>query len=193
MTATRLLILGAILDRGSAHGYQIRKDLESWQVDLWGSIGQGSIYHGLRQLAAQGLIEQQHADDETHGPARTRYAATEAGRQAFVALLEQALSSDGRDAAETMAGLGLITTLSRARAIELLHARIEAFRARRARVVGEYERNPEKDWAHHLEAIRFWAHSADSAIDWTEGLIARLEAGEYEMADDRRANARSGD
>lgn len=184
MSATRLLILGAIIERGSAHGYQVRKDLESWQVDLWGSIGQGSVYHALRRLADDGLIDRTDSGHGTEGPARVEYTATSAGRAEFVTLLERALSSDGRDIAETMAGIGFITTLTRGRAVELLRLRIETFRARRARVVREYENHPDEDWGHHVEAVRFWAHSADSAIAWTEGLIARLESGAYPMADD---------
>ncbi|WP_372468051.1 PadR family transcriptional regulator [Microbacterium maritypicum] len=184
MSATRLLILGAIIERGSAHGYQVRKDLESWQVDLWGNIGQGSVYHALRRLADDGLIDRTDSGHGTVGPARVEYTVTSAGRTEFVTLLERALSSDGRDIAETMAGIGFITTLTRDRAVELLRLRIETFRARRARVVREYENHPDEDWGHHVEAIQFWAHSADSAIAWTEGLIARLESGAYVMAND---------
>ncbi|WP_262003028.1 PadR family transcriptional regulator [Microbacterium sp. Mcb102] len=184
MSATRLLILGAIIERGSAHGYQVRKDLESWQVDLWGNIGQGSVYHALRRLADDGLIDRTDSGHGTVGPARVEYTVTSAGRAEFVTLLERALSSDGRDIAETMAGIGFITTLTRDRAVELLRLRIETFRARRARVAREYENHPDEDWGHHVEAIQFWAHSADSAIAWTEGLIARLESGAYVMAND---------
>lgn len=184
MSATRLLILGAIIERGSAHGYQVRKDLESWQVDLWGNIGQGSVYHALRRLADDGLIDRTDSGHGTEGPERVEYTVTSAGRAEFVTLLERALSSDGRDIAETMAGIGFITTLTRDRAVELLRLRIETFRARRARVVREYENHQDEDWGHHVEAIQFWAHSADSAIAWTEGLIARLESGAYPMMDD---------
>lgn len=186
MSATRLLILGAIIERGSAHGYQIRKDLESWSVDLWGNLGQGSVYHALRRLQADELIVAAAAAQGPTGPSRTEYSATAAGREAFVELLEQALSADGRDMAETMAGIGFLPVLTRARAVELLQLRIQAYRARRERVVSEYESHPEEDWAHHVEAIRFWARSADEAIAWAEGLIARLEAGAYAMADDPR-------
>ncbi|WP_275005448.1 PadR family transcriptional regulator [Promicromonospora iranensis] len=190
MSATRLLILGAIIERGSAHGYQVRKDLESWQVDLWGNIGQGSVYHALRRLAQDGLIDRTDSGQGAEGPARVEYAVTSAGHAEFVTLLERALSSDGRDVSETMAGIGFITTLTRARAVELLRLRIEAFRTRRTRVVREYELNPDEDWGHHVEAVQFWAHSADSAIEWTEGLIARLESGAYPMADDEPPSGR---
>lgn len=186
MSATKLLVLGAIIERGSAHGYQVRKDLESWSADLWGNLGQGSVYHALRRLQADALILAGDPGQGSSGPSRTEYSPTPAGREAFVTLLEQTLSADGRDMAETMAAIGFLPVLPRARAVELLHQRIGAYRERRARVVAEYERHREEEWAHHIEAIRFWAQSADEAIAWAEGLIARLEAGEYVMADDSR-------
>lgn len=183
MSATRLLIIGAILERGVAHGYQVRRDLESWRAGLWGNIRQGSIYHGLRSLHAQGLLDQ--VNEGADGPTRVEYRVTPAGRETFDRLLAEALSSDGTDPAETIAGIGFMTTLPRARVIELLHHRVDALRRRRESVVGEYEQNPSEDWGHHVEAIRLWAHTADSAIAWTQDLITRLEEGAHEMADDR--------
>lgn len=183
MSATRLLILGAILERGVAHGYQVRLDLESWQVGLWGNIRQGSIYHGLRSLHSQGLLEQ--VSESADNPTKVEYRVTPAGREAFDRLLVRALSSDGTEPAEIIAGIGFMTTLSRPRVVELLHHRVDALRRRRESVVGEYEQNPSEDWGHHVEAIRLWAHTADSAIAWTRELITRLDEGEHKMADDR--------
>lgn len=183
MSTTRLLILGAILERGVAHGYQVRRDLESWRAGLWGNIRQGSIYHGLRSLHADGLVEQETPD--TDRPAKVEYRVTPAGRAAFDQLLAAALSSDGTDPAETIAGIGFMTTLPRARVLALLQQRVEALGRRRDSVVVEYEQRPDEDWGHHVEAIRLWAHTADSAIAWTRELISRLEAGEHRMADDR--------
>jgi len=190
MTATRLLVLGAVRERGSAHGYQIRRDLESWGVHLWGAIQQGSIYHGLRTLTRDGLLEVADAGPSA-GPARTAYALTPAGERAFVELLEHALRSDEVGLSETIAGIGFITELTRERALELLRLRVEAFRRRRARVVDEYERQPDEEWGHHVEAVRLWAHTADSAVEWTQDLVRRLEAGAYTMRGEARGEAPS--
>ncbi|MEV1128400.1 PadR family transcriptional regulator [Agromyces sp. NPDC049794] len=181
MTATRLLILGAVRERGVAHGYQVRRDLQSWGAQLWGSIQQGSIYHGLRKLRDDGLLVETAAE-AAGGPARTSYSVTEAGEVAFRDLLETALSSEEPDLAMTIAGIGFMTELTRERAIELLHARVDAYVEWRSRVVGEYERHSDEDWQHHAEAIKLWAYTADSALAWTNALIDRLEAGAYTMA-----------
>ena len=38
--------------------------------------------------------------------------------------------------------------------------------------------------AHVSELYRLWGGITDASLTWLEGLIARLEAGEYVMADD---------
>lgn len=182
MTATRLLILGAVRERGFAHGYQVRRDLESWSVGLWGSLKQGSIYHGLNRLHDQGLVCERAGTGAPAGPARTEYSLTAAGEREFVALLETSLSSADDGLAGAIAGIGFMTALPRDRVLVLLRDRLEAYREKRARVVGEYERSPEADWQHHIEAIRLWASTADGAIAWTQELIDRLEGGAYTMA-----------
>lgn len=182
MTATRLLILGAIRERGIAHGYQVRLDLESWSAGLWGSLKQGSIYHGLKRLRDQRLIREVTGVGEPAGPARTEYSLTASGEREFRTLLEASLRSAEGGLAEAIAGIGFMTVLPRDRVLELLHERVAAYRVKRARVVDEYEQDPEGDWRHHVEAIRLWASTADSAIAWTQELIDRLESGAYTMA-----------
>lgn len=181
MTAARLLVLASVREHGSAHGYHVRRDLEDAGVHLWASIQQGSIYHALRMLHSEGRITATDTGGTSGGPARTEYSLTAAGETAFLELLEHALSSHEVGLSETIAGIGLMTELPRRRVIELLTTRIEAFTRWRAGVVDVYEASDE-DWLHHVEAIRLWAHTADSAINWTRDLIARLEAGEYTMA-----------
>ncbi|MFD6856149.1 PadR family transcriptional regulator [Rhodococcus sp. NPDC060090] len=181
MTATRLLLLGAVRGRTTAHGYQVMRDLESWSVDLWGSLKQGSVYHGLKRLRDQGLLREVASESPAAGPARTAYSITEEGEKEFRALLEDALGS-GEDPAEIIAGIGLMTVLPRERVLNLLRLRLDALTVKRQRVVGEYERNPDADWQHHIEAIRYWAKTTDSSIEWTRELVERLERGEYTMA-----------
>lgn len=187
MTTTKLLILGSLRELGAAHGYQVRRDLEARGVHLWANIQQGSIYHALRTLHSDNLITVvTDAEADSKGPARTEYTVTVDGEKAFIALLERALSSHEGDVSETIAGIGLMTELPRRRVIELLERRVEQYRRWRAQVVDVYE-SSHGDWMHHVEAIRLWAHTADSAVAWTQGLIQRLHDGEYAMADEAPA------
>lgn len=193
MTATKLLILASLRELGSAHGYQIRRDLQHRGVDVWANIQQGSIYHALGKLHRDGLVrEAPTTKGPSRGPARTEYAITAAGRTAFVEYLEQALSSYGGDISETIAGVGLMTELPRRRVIELLSQRVDGLTTWRSQVVDVYEASDE-DWLHHVEAIRLWARTADSAIDWTTDLIHRLEQGDYVMAGEEAEEADRGE
>ena len=51
-----LLVLGGVAMFQPVNGYQIRRELVSWQVDRWANIKPGSIYHGLGRLAEEGLL-----------------------------------------------------------------------------------------------------------------------------------------
>lgn len=187
MTATKILILASMRELGSAHGYQIRRDLQDRGVHVWANIQQGSIYHALGKLHRDGLLrEAESTKGRSRGPARTEYAITEAGQAAFIKSLESALSSHEADISETIAGVGLMTELPRERVIELLSQRVEGLIRWRSQVVDvDFDVKDDdryEDWLHHVEALRLWARTADSAIDWTRELIHRLEHGEYTMA-----------
>lgn len=184
MSVARLLVLGAVIEHEAAHGYQVRKDLESWSVDLWGGLGQGSIYHALRQLTSQGLLRAVEVQEQDTAPARTLYQATSDGRSAFMEMLEETLASPDCTPSETMGAIGFLTRLTRERAMALLDRRIQSARAKRDRVADEYERLSAEEWGHHAEAIRFWVGSADADIAWAAQLVDELRAGSYVMADD---------
>ncbi|MBE1582569.1 PadR family transcriptional regulator [Nonomuraea angiospora] len=57
MSATRLLVLGVVRLHGQAHGYLVGSELESWEAGQWAGLRSGSIYHALRQLAKEGLLD----------------------------------------------------------------------------------------------------------------------------------------
>ena len=187
MGTTKLMILGSVRELGQAHGYRIRRDLEGKGVHIWAKIKQGSIYHGLRKLTDEGLLEVTAAATRGGaGPARTEYAITSEGESAYFALVEEALRSLSTDIGYTIAGIGCMSDLPRVRVIELLQERVAAYTAWRAEVVGPFDgTSAEEDWMHHVEAVQLWAHTADSAISWTEGLLTRLEQGAYTFADER--------
>ena len=51
--ATRMLLLGAVALFEPVNGYQIRRELLSWQVEDWAHVNPGSIYSGLATLTRQ--------------------------------------------------------------------------------------------------------------------------------------------
>ncbi|MFI9551745.1 PadR family transcriptional regulator [Nonomuraea endophytica] len=186
MSATRLLILGAVRRRGRAHGYQVRCDLESWGAHEWAGMKPGSIYHGLKQMAAQGLmLAHDVAPSTAGGPPRTEYEITAAGEQAYFTLLRDALTRHDQRLDVITAGVGLIEDLSRAEAVELLLRRVQGLEDWRAAVTKEWTPGADPEvWGAVGEVLGMWVHTADSGAQWTLGLIERLRDGAYRMADD---------
>lgn len=77
---TRLLVLGVTTIFEPANGYQLRRELLSWDVESWANIQPGSIYSMLATLTKQGLVER---FDLTLGDGARPvavYRSTEAGR-----------------------------------------------------------------------------------------------------------------
>jgi DNA-binding PadR family transcriptional regulator len=187
MSATRLLVLGGVRSFGRAHGYEVRRELLSWGSDEWAHVNPGSIYHALKQLAKEGLLRAYEVPENDAGPPRTDYEITESGEAEFLRLLRDAVVEvDARRPELLSAALGFLTELTRAEAIALFERRLEGLAEWRASVA------PHRDEARaggggpplgHLgELFDWWVHSADTAAEWTRGLIERLRDGAYVMA-----------
>lgn len=188
MSATRLLVLGVVRMHGKAHGYQVRRVLLTWSADKWANVAPGSIYHALKQMAKEGLLEQVDIEPAAAGPERTGYQLTAEGEAVFQLLLAKALTEvtpDEVDQYSLSAAVTFMPTLPRARAISLLRHRITQLEGQRANASGILEQAA--GWgqpAHIGELYRLWLVHIDATLRWTAELIARLEAGEYVMGDD---------
>ncbi|MER6911090.1 PadR family transcriptional regulator [Streptomyces sp. NPDC000594] len=184
MSAIRLLVLGAVRQHGRAHGYQIRNDLEFWGAHEWSNAKPGSIYHALKQLAKQALLHaHETAPSPAGGPPRTEYELTEAGGEEFLRLLREALTAHDQKLDVLSAGIGFIVHLPRAEAVALLRERVAAMREWRTAVTDYY--TPEEgpgSLGHIGEIMDFWVSSADFGVEWTLGLIRRIEGGAYVFA-----------
>ncbi|CAM4066048.1 PadR family transcriptional regulator [Nocardia ninae] len=187
MSAVRLLVLGAVRRRDRAHGYQVRADLESWGAHEWAGVKSGSVYHALKAMTGEGLlIAHEITPSTTGGPPRIEYEVTDAGDQAYFALLRTALSQRDPRMDMLAAAVGLIDDLPRAEAIDLLRQRAEMMEQWRRSVTGELPPGTDLDtWGPVGEVLGLWLHTADSRAEWTLRLIRRLEAGAFDMADDK--------
>ncbi|HEU5475765.1 MAG TPA: PadR family transcriptional regulator [Actinophytocola sp.] len=187
MSATRLLVLGVVRMYGTAHGYQVRRDLLTWSADKWANVAPGSIYHALKKMAAEGLLEPVDVEPAT-GPDRTGYRLTPAGETEFQALLARSLAevhADPQDGPALAAAITFLPTLPRARAIGLLEHRLTQLNGQLANVIGVLTKGTE--WgqpAHVAELYRLWMITLEAVITWTKNLIETLRSGEYVMADD---------
>lgn len=74
-----MFVLGVLSER-PMHGYEIHRWMTDSRTDLWADVKPGSLYHALRQLDAEGLIEV--VEVATRGDRRrTVYGITPAGRR----------------------------------------------------------------------------------------------------------------
>jgi DNA-binding PadR family transcriptional regulator len=187
VSATRLLVLGVVRTHGKAHGYQVRRELLSWGADGWANVAPGSIYHALKQMTKEGLLEQVDAEPDAR-PERTGYRLTEDGETEFQILLGKSLTTvDTTQASqyELSAAITFMTALPRKKAISLLRHRLIQLEGQRANVRGLLAEST--DWGqpeHISELHRLWLACVDATVVWTEDLIKRLERGAYVMADD---------
>lgn len=178
MSVVRLLILGILKRRGSAHGYRMYRDLVEWRVETWTVIRPGSIYHALTQMEKQELIKEvPGTNGQKLGPAKTEYALTPAGENEFVRLLEAALTNI--NLLEVSVGVAFMEFLPRQKVIELLQCRLETQR----QVADFLPTLPTEDTpttpAKHPELIRLWADAYRDAAVSTEKLINTIQCGKY--------------
>jgi DNA-binding PadR family transcriptional regulator len=91
VNVVRLLVLGTLAARGPTYGHQIKRTIETINVEAWSEIRVGSLYHALHQLEVEELIEAVRTEREGRLPARTVYALTQDGHRELARLRDQGL------------------------------------------------------------------------------------------------------
>jgi DNA-binding PadR family transcriptional regulator len=77
LTPTRLLVLGVVRLLQPVHGYDVRRELLSWQADEWANVAPGSVYGALKTMERDGWIEAVETSQAGARPARTiRHSAS---------------------------------------------------------------------------------------------------------------------
>ncbi|MEV0268897.1 PadR family transcriptional regulator [Hamadaea sp. NPDC050747] len=89
MSTTRLMILGLVNWMEPVHGYDVRRELLSWNADKWAKIQPGSIYHALKKMTEEGLLEEVSTEQVGARPERTTYKITVRGKDAFENMLRE--------------------------------------------------------------------------------------------------------
>lgn len=193
MSATRLLVLGAVRIFQPAHGYLLRRELLSWGVESWAAINPGSVYNQLRTLAKEGMLEEvPDADGEGRGPAKVGYRLTLDGETAFLGLLTHGLwEVDERDPHLLAAALCFLPALTREQAAEALEAREAALRLRikglaaKGRMILDQRLVP----PHTAESLDLWSMQLTGELEWVGRARQRVAAGHYRFAGEPGAAA----
>jgi DNA-binding PadR family transcriptional regulator len=141
----------------------------------------GSIYHALKQTAKRGLLlAHEIAPSTAGGPPRTEYELTQRGTEEFFSLLREALVSHDQKMDVVSSGIGFIVHLPREEAVALLKKRVKGHEEWRKSVTDCYTPEDGPGQLGHIgEIMHFWVHSAGAGVEWTRGLIERIEGGAY--------------
>jgi DNA-binding PadR family transcriptional regulator len=199
MSATRLLILGALRFMQPAHGYEIRQELLSWQLEPWTAVGTGSIYSALRTLEKDGAIRAVGSGRHGNRPARTSYEMTDAGRREFMTLLRQAWWQVHPSTEPLVPAIGLFTQLSRQELSAALQSRLAQMQAHLEQLttvratIRDGAAPPEDEIPEHVrELLDFLSARGRAELEWTRQFLRRLRAGSYRLVDDPAAPADPG-
>lgn len=123
---TRMLVLGVAQIFGPANGYQLRRELLSWNVQHWANVNPGSIYSMLATLTKQGMVERHDIPSPTGAHPVAVYRVTPAGDAEVERLVGDGLVCvRDFDRTEFYAAASLApTTFGRDRMVELIAQRV---------------------------------------------------------------------
>lgn len=185
---TRLLLLGAVALFEPVNGYQIRRELLSWQVDDWAHVNPGSIYNGLATLTKQGHVTRHDLVDA--GREVAVYELTDAGRTELERLLTTGLEDVGLvDRTAFSAAFCLLPLLPADDAVRALTRRRVALEATVAQL--STPRAPGAAPPHALRTVTMWLDLAIAELAWLRETIEllrrdglRIDTGTWAPPDD---------
>jgi DNA-binding PadR family transcriptional regulator len=176
-----MMILGLVKWLQPVHGYDVRRELMSWRADQWANVQPGSIYHGLRKLTEEGLLEEVATEQVGARPARTTYRMTPLGDREFEVLLRR-YWWEYKDPVDPFgAAFSLLPALPRREAVAALRNRARVLDGLCTQMVDVLSVAPqwlaEKPvhvrWTFELGMARAEVESA-----WCRRIADRIEAGE---------------
>ncbi len=192
MSATRLLVLGAVRFAQPVHGYEVRRELLTWRLAENTNVKPGSIYGALRTLEKDRCIAVHARESDDRRPERTTYVLTGEGEKEFQVLLRESWWTVSPTKEPLIPALTLMTFLPREELVSALGARISVLEAELVAI--SFKRAAIKDGAsaadgdipeHVREILDFSSARTRAELDWSRGLQRRLRDGLYEFTGER--------
>jgi len=113
----------ALLREAPMHPYQMQRLLHVRHKDELLALKRGSLYHAIRRLTRDGLIEVEKTAREGNRPERTSYRITPVGLKAFLDVLRKIIATPRRDSSECMAAMSFLVHLDPEEAVQFLDER----------------------------------------------------------------------
>ena len=179
---TRMLLLGAVALFEPVNGYQIRRELLSWQVDRWANVNPGSIYGGLNTLSRQGHLVRHDLVDA--GREVAVYELTDSGRAELRSLMVTALESvDPYDRAAFTVAFSQLPLLDPDQVLRSLTVR----RTRLQETDREFAATkPGTAPPHAMRGMVLWLDLATAELAWLREVIEDIRSGalKFEAVED---------
>ncbi len=178
MSAARLLILGVLTAHSPAHGYSIRRQLETWRAEQWAHIAYGSIYFALSKMAEEGLVEMIASDQVGKRPARTLYAVTDAGKTEFQRLLREYWWERKPVVDPFQVALSFMHRMPTDELLAAMRTRAGVLRAMLEGLTWAPDMKALGAPRHIIENYRLVRYHMEAELRWTEEAIEKVERGE---------------
>lgn len=175
-----MLLLGAVALFQPVNGYQIRRELLSWQVDRWAHTNPGSIYHGLTSLTNQEHLVRHDLVDA--GREVAVYELTETGRAELDRLMVEALETvNPYERSAFNVAFSMLPLLSRATVVASLTRR----RVELERTVAELaEAKTDVAPPHATRTMLLWLDLAVAELAWLRETIDDVKSGALSLRAD---------
>ena len=173
-----MLLLGAVALFEPVNGYQIRRELLSWQVDRWAHTNPGSIYHGLTSLTGQGFLDRHDLLDA--GREVAVYELTDGGRAELRRLMIEALETvNPYERTGFTVAFSMLPLLDRSQVVRSLTAR----RVELERTVAEFaDAKPGVAPPHATRSMLLWLDLAVAELAWLRETIEDVKGGTLAFA-----------
>jgi DNA-binding PadR family transcriptional regulator len=176
-----MMILGVVRMMQPVHGYDVRRELLSWNADKWANIQPGSIYHALKKLTDEGALREVGQEQVGGRPARTRYEVTPKGEEQYRDLLTQYLWGFGETYVDPfLAAISLMPDVPREETVAALRNRARVLAA----AIEGMKAAMESGWAvpaqkpqHVRWMLELSIARSEGEIGWCEKVAAELESG----------------
>ena len=179
-TATRLLLLGAVAIFEPVNGYQIRRELTTWQVDRWAHMNPGSIYGGLSTLHRQGHLVRHELVDG--GREVSVYELTDDGRAELDRLVVTALETvELYDRSDFMAAFSMLPSVLPAEQARQSLVRRRAALEQTVTEFAEIKMRSDAVPPHVLRGALLWYDITIAELDWLREVVDELKSGGFSI------------
>jgi DNA-binding PadR family transcriptional regulator len=192
MSATRLLVLGAIRIMQPVHGYDVRRELLTWRLEELANVKPGSIYGAIRTLEKDGCIAVHSRESDESRPERTTYVLTGEGEKEFQLLLRESWWTVHGTSEPLIPALCLMLFMPRDELVRALQARITRLEAEldstgfTRRSIRDGATGAEGEIPEHVrEILDFVTAKMRAELEWTRSFQKRMRDGAYTFSGER--------